>query len=585
MPFTLSTIFIVVDRFSAPMLKMQANAMRFNSSLGSGFASAESSINSFSKVTGGLQSKFFNLKNAIAGFALFEVGKQIYDTMTKSAEGILELSHTSERLGISTQTLREFQYAAKLKGINPEALTGSFDKLNKNLGSLKMNMGSLHSFLKQVAPGLDRQLRGAKTSEQAFNILADSMQKIQDPSKRAALAQAAFGRGGMVMVSMLNEGSAGLKKWREEAKKTQGVISDKDIENLKRFAESQKKMGVAIESLKISIMTKLVPAITPLIDRLTNWITKNRELIAGKVKEYIDKIEKAIKAVVPFILFILKHIKLIATAIIILIATNALLKGLSITFAAIRYSVAAANFVLGIFLAGQKALPITMGTNKAALLGYAFATKIATAAQWLFSASCLANPVVLITVAILAAIAAVALLVMHWKEITKWFDNSSGSMKVLIGIFTFFEAPIVLIAYYIRSLIDTWEHLKTSFTDGGFVNGIKEIGKFLLSMVLGPLQFILKILGQFPGLTKLSKLSDKIGDYRSELTGEKKKPVNVMATTTQNHNDRYEEIKKQQFEISLMNKTDKNMSVKRNGGLMPNVGNTWGTQQIPWRND
>lgn len=43
-----------------------------------------------------------------------------------------------------------------------------------------------------------------------------------------------------------------------------------------------------------------------------------------------------------------------------------------------------------------------------------------------------------------------------------------------------------------------WEAIKTAFTDGGFVNGIKVLGGTILSSILHPLQSIFELLSKLP---------------------------------------------------------------------------------------
>jgi hypothetical protein len=231
------------------------------------------------------------------------------------------------------------------------------------------------------------------------------------------------------------------------------------------------------------------------------------------------------------------------------------------------------NVALGVTAAFHSSAPISIGANIVALRSYKIATGAATTAQWLFNAAAAVNPYVWIAIAIIAVIAAVTLMVIKWKELVAWFNNLGPAMKFIIGLLAITQSGMIMLAFVIRKVIDTWKIFSASF-DKGFLNGIKTVGKFIYSMILAPLQFILKILGQIPGMGKLADFSDKIGEFRSKLEGEKAEttkaaPVNLAATSNSQQNSRYEEIKRQQVDIQLTNKTDKNVSLNRNPAKIP----------------
>jgi len=100
---------------------------------------------------------------------------------------------------------------------------------------------------------------------------------------------------------------------------------------------------------------------------------------------------------------------------------------------------------------------------KAGLILFNNATKIGTAIQWAWNAAIWANPITWIVVAIIAAIAAVTILVVKWKEITAAFDRSTGVTRVVLTLLKALFFPIVAIAWAIRKLIDNWADIQAFF--------------------------------------------------------------------------------------------------------------------------
>jgi TP901 family phage tail tape measure protein len=191
------------------------------------------------------------------------------------------------------------------------------------------------------------------------------------------------------------------------------------------------------------------------------------------------------------------------------------------------------NIATGISLAIQGYQGILLLENKTALTAYTIATKIYTAGQWIantaawaFTAALLANPITWIVVGILALGGAIVWIATHWEKFVGWLK---------IG----------------------W-------------HWIRQMGKAILGFLLSPLEMVLKLISKLTGakwadnaLGGINKLKDAVGG------DEPSKAVNITAASTSAQSSRYEEIKKQQVELQLTNKTDKNITLKSNPAKLP----------------
>lgn len=82
-----------------------------------------------------------------------------------------------------------------------------------------------------------------------------------------------------------------------------------------------------------------------------------------------------------------------------------------------------------------------------------------------FNATLLANPIGAIVAAIVVMIAVVAILVIKWKEITKWYKESATWLKILLIPLMVANSAIILLAFSIRKVIDNWPAIKNFFTN------------------------------------------------------------------------------------------------------------------------
>jgi len=134
----------------------------------------------------------------------------------------------------------------------------------------------------------------------------------------------------------------------------------------------------------------------------------------------------------------------------------------------------------------------------------AVSTKVWTGAQWLLNAALSANPIGLIIVGIAALIALVVVIV-------KKYDEWGAALAFMVG-------PLGLIINLIMSFKRNWDSIVSAFKDGGILAGIKRIGVVLLDAILYPVQQLLNLLSNIPGLGKLAGTgADKIQEIRDKL--------------------------------------------------------------------
>ena len=129
-----------------------------------------------------------------------------------------------------------------------------------------------------------------------------------------------------------------------------------------------------------------------------------------------------------------------------------------------------------------------------------------------------ANPIGLIITLVGLLIGGIMELVVHWDDVVaglqtawEWVGNLSQKFGVLLG-------PLGFIISAVKELADNWGKVTSAFKNGGILNGLKAIGLSLLNGLLAPVQGLLEILSNIPGLGYLAqKGADKIAEFRNYL--------------------------------------------------------------------
>lgn len=217
-----------------------------------------------------------------AGYGLYRITK----STIKVGD---DLATVAKRVGLSVDAFAQLRFAAMQSDVEMEQFTKGMDYFNKTLGESKAGTGALTTLLKKSSPALLRQLKGTKSVEEALTLMTSAMVKIKDPSKRAALAAAAFGRSGQQIGVWLSEGGAQIDEMRKKYADLVGSQKDfakqsSDLDNALRETE------MAFEGLRSGIATGLFPAFGELSRALTRFLVKHRTSITAWAKRAGDSL-------------------------------------------------------------------------------------------------------------------------------------------------------------------------------------------------------------------------------------------------------------------------------------------------------
>ena len=458
----ISTQFRAEDKYTGVVRKMTRSTSSFANKTVGAFKRVNAATN---RVIGGMA----NLQNAavvaISGVAI----KKAYDLATGVAEVGDEAAKTGKMLGLTAESLQEFRFAADRQGVSSSTLESSFLALTKRTGELKLGTGSLYSFLNKTGnKALIDQLKNTNNTEEAFALLTKEIEKIEDPTKKAAFASAAFSRSGIAMTKVMDAGSEGIAALREEARMYGGVMSNEAAASSEGFLDAQTNMDFAIKGLTNTLGSELMPHIKAIIESITNWVTANKDIIKTNIDSFISKVSNAISFLKDNSDILLTTLKFVAGAFLAMKAGILAYKGVMLLteIAQVAYNVAG-----GITIALTKGATVATNASKVAHAAYAVTTGIVTVAQWLFNAALtagaaamtiLTSPITLVILGILALTAAVAAIIYYWEDIVKWVKMSDNVFA------EFIRNSIDKLSVGLEYIVELWGKIKNS----GFVKGI-----------------------------------------------------------------------------------------------------------------
>ncbi|WP_363797830.1 phage tail tape measure protein [Lysobacter firmicutimachus] len=227
-----------------------------------------------------------SLAGMAAGFLSLQSGLQFFNDAINQADRLDELS---ARLDISTEKLSEWGYAAKMTGTDLESLTGSLTKFSKNIvGALDPNSTGGKVF---KALGIDvKDAEGRiKSVESLLPQVADRFKELDNTTLETALAMELFGKSGADLLEFLNNGSGGLDKFAERARRLGIVIDSETSAKAAAFKDEVDKLRAATQGFATKIAAELLPDMTKLVQLTTDFTTEGGKA-EGVAKELRDTV-------------------------------------------------------------------------------------------------------------------------------------------------------------------------------------------------------------------------------------------------------------------------------------------------------
>jgi hypothetical protein len=137
---------------------------------------------------------------SVAG--LVEFGRRALNTV----DALLDLS---KQTGVSVEAIQTFQRVATLAGSSAEQMDGALLTMTRGMGQLHDGTGRMLTQLQKLDPELVKQLRTAKSQEDALDFVANALQRAGSEAERQAIAVAVFGEAGRELGVAFSEGAAG----------------------------------------------------------------------------------------------------------------------------------------------------------------------------------------------------------------------------------------------------------------------------------------------------------------------------------------------------------------------------------------
>ena len=235
---------------------------------------------------GSLGSTFTSFISSPAGAAtaVSAVGAVMVKTAGMAADLGLEVGKLADSTGLSTEAASRWLEVGGDLGLTADKTAGLIEKMTQNLGKSPEKFKEL---------GIEVQYAADGTADMNATLLGaiEGLNKIKDPTARAAAAASLFGKSWADASELITAGADSVKKKLSEVADVKVLSADK-VAQAREFRDTMDKLTDAGEELALTLGQTLLPAITRIADGLSKVATAVGPAVEG-LGYVMDEVDSA----------------------------------------------------------------------------------------------------------------------------------------------------------------------------------------------------------------------------------------------------------------------------------------------------
>jgi hypothetical protein len=194
----------------------------------------------------------------------------------------------SMQLGIADHTLEAWGMAATHAGGSIETLSSGMRTLSRHLEGLGSGAEQSVELFNKLGSGMTVVEMAGMSTEQSIRLVADRFANMSDGAEKSKMAIDLFGRSGLQLLPILNQGSAGLDKAAKEAADFGIALTDTQRNALDRYDTAVDKMSSALQGFKNQVAAAFAPSLTKNVEWMTSAVSYAKSIFTG----FADAAEK-----------------------------------------------------------------------------------------------------------------------------------------------------------------------------------------------------------------------------------------------------------------------------------------------------
>lgn len=198
---------------------------------------------------------------------------------SKSAEVADEVDKMSGKIGLSKQGYQEWKYVLGQNGVEISKMQTGMKTLVSNMKSAESGTESAKERFKQLGISITDSNGKLKGQEEMMSEVLLKLADMPNGTEKARLATELFGKSGVEMMPMLNNGSASIKELTERSHELGLIMSDDAVDAGVKLGDTMDDVKQSLSMVGTKIGTSLFPVIQKVCDAIIEYMPEIQALI------------------------------------------------------------------------------------------------------------------------------------------------------------------------------------------------------------------------------------------------------------------------------------------------------------------
>lgn len=199
------------------------------------------------------------------------------------AQQAREIAEASKALGVSARDYQAVRYAFAAKGMKEDEIDPMLRFMERNAVAAIRNTKSQAVAFKALGISTDELRRGTRDPIALLNRVGDALDRVGNASKRNAVAQMIFGRGGDKYLPLFMGG--GLRGAAADADASGAMLTDAQLKQSELLAAQWSKLKMQGEGLRNQVAVAAMPVVSDVLAGASEYLTDHRAEIAKTIRD------------------------------------------------------------------------------------------------------------------------------------------------------------------------------------------------------------------------------------------------------------------------------------------------------------
>lgn len=333
------------------------------------------------------------MRNAciVGGVAIAGVVTATQQLVSRTVEAGDRIDKMSQKMQMSRQTFQELDYVFAQNGADIEMMQKGMVKLSKSVVDASKGGKSSVKMFKALGISVKDSNGHIRKSEDILLDTLSALQKMPDDANRAKIANDLLGKSASDLAPLINKGSKDLNMLRKQFKDLGMGMSDEAVDSAVIFGDTMDAIGRSMSAFGYSIGASVLPVLQSVADQLT--------VNLPRIKATVYPVIQGLGGVINFVINNFNTLIAVGSVVVSTFVAFQVINGVITTIQTLRAVIAAVS-----------------------------------AAQGIWNALMLANPIGLIALGIGALVGVIVLLVQNWDKVTEAAHKAFGIMKKVIAM-------------------------------------------------------------------------------------------------------------------------------------------------------